>query len=90
MKLRRATKIAAGIYGAWCAAAVGLALRGGEYAISAHLWLMLTGLPSALVSLWLPNASLAGVAGAAFLGFLQWVVLIQIIASWEERMEGEE
>lgn len=64
---------------------IGLALRGGEYAIGAHLWLSVTGLPSALLSLWLPSASIPGIVGAAMLGLLQWVAIAQTFSWWDQR-----
>ena len=76
---RRSMRIAAFFYGAWCIVWLLAAVTNvGEARIGAHLVLSLTGLPSALASLYLPHASMLGTVVAAALGWAQWV----IVAGW--------
>jgi hypothetical protein len=70
------------IFGLWSLLLFGIALANqGEIALSAHLWLVITGLPSALLSLHLQNGSTLAVGAAALLGLVQWLLLAQL-DSW--------
>ena len=70
---------AALFYGAWCIFWIlAAAANVGETRIGAHLVLALTGVPSSLVSLYLPHASTLGIVVAAALGLAQWVM----VAGW--------
>lgn len=73
------TKKIAKYYGAWAAAWIAVAFFGntfaghGEYGETAHLVLMLTGLPFALLSLHIiPNGSILATLAAGMLGWVQW------------------
>lgn len=72
-----------GIYAIWVVALIGVAYYGwfvkgiGEYGVSSHLWLVITGLPSSLVSLSAQNGSLKGVALAGVLGLAQWYLILK-------------
>lgn len=88
------TKKVALIYGAWGLLGICLALFGtvsrshAEYAISAQLWLLLTGLPLSLVSLAIhPNGTLLGVVVAALAGWIQWSAVAAANAWWDNRQE---
>jgi hypothetical protein len=69
------------MYLAWCLLWLTIAASGvGEAGISAHIVLILTGVPSALFSLGVkPSGSMLAVAAAAALGFLQWVVVAHVL-----------
>ncbi len=69
------------IYAAWAFTMFMVALYGqhhevGEYGISAHLWLTITGLPSSWVSWALPHASLFAIVVAGLAGCLQWPFIV--------------
>ncbi len=74
--MTRRIKVALAVYGIWvvgwlCAAGI----FGSEFRIATHLLLALTGMPSSLLSLYLPHSSLLAIAVAGSLGLLQWVAL---------------
>ena len=57
----------------------------GEYGISTHLLLTITGLPLSLLSWHLPNGSALGVLAAGLIGTIQWSVVAEANARWELR-----
>ncbi len=57
----------------------------GEYGISAHLWLILTGLPLSLVSGLMPHGSILGATAAGILGFVQWAIIGQLILFFQAK-----
>lgn len=72
---RRNMCVAAIFYGAWCIYWIVItAFDIGDAGVAAHLALALTGIPTALVSLYLPNGSMLAVLVAATLGLIQWVL----------------
>lgn len=76
MKSMRVTAYA---YAAWCVFwLVAAAMAGGEIQKGAHPLLAMTGMPMALVSLYMQHGSLAASSVAAVLGLVQWVV----VAAW--------
>jgi hypothetical protein len=85
--MKAGTKTAADLYGAWVLLWVCIALYGvlfsyhGEFGISAHLWLTITGLPRSLLS-WhiMPNGSVFGVLVAGAIGLLQWCAVAEVSA----------
>ena len=48
----------------------------GDGGVTAHLWLTITGFPSAFLSWLLPHGSLSAVAVAGVLGAIQLIALI--------------
>ena len=73
----RNTRAVAIVYGAWCLFwVVGALVNIGELRISAHLALAFTGMPLALASLYMPNASMGAIITAAVLGLAQWAALV--------------
>jgi hypothetical protein len=82
------TKIVATIYGIWVCFWLAIAIYGalftthGEFGVSAHLWLILTGLPISLLSLEVPNGSVLGVLVAGIFGLLQWCVAAEVGSNW--------
>lgn len=89
------TKKAATLYGAWVVICVGAAFLGntfaghGEYGLSAHFVLTLTGLPFSLMS-WriLPNGSVLATSAAGAIGFVQWLLVAEANARWESRRKS--
>jgi high-affinity Fe2+/Pb2+ permease len=86
-----ATRRVAKGYGAWAFALLTIAVLGnsfsghGEYGISTHFWLILTGLPLSLLSLYiLPNGSVLCVLAAGLIGTVQWAVVAEANARWEQ------
>ena len=72
--VKKNARTVAYVYGAWCLLNFVLAIFGmGE---DAHLALAFTGIPLALLSLYLPNASFLAIVVAAVLGFVQWTALV--------------
>lgn len=77
------------MYGGWAAALLTIAVLGnafsghGEYGISTHLWLTLTGLPLSLLSWYVPHGSVAGVLVAGLVGTVQWAAVAEANARWE-------
>ena len=76
-------------YGAWALAVLMVAALGnsfsghGEYGISAHLWLTITGLPLSLLSWHLPNGTVLGVLVAGLIGTAQWIAVAEANARWD-------
>jgi len=54
--------------------------RIGDAGVSAHLVLLFTGFPLSLLSLWLPNGTIAGVLGAGTLGLIQWLGVTKLLS----------
>ena len=87
--MHRTAKKVAKWYGAWALAVLTIAVLGnsfsghGEYGISAHLWLTITGLPLSLLSWHLPNGTILGVLGAGLIGTAQWTAVAEANARWE-------
>ena len=52
----------------------------GEYGISAHLVLLLTGLPLSSLSWFLPHATITGVLSAGVLGWIQWFSFSKLLS----------
>lgn len=83
--MHSATARVATLYGAWCLLMLAVSAYGmhfaphGEYGVSAHLWLLITGLPSSLLSWAAPHGSLLAVAIAGGLGLVQWCVAVEIV-----------
>ncbi len=73
---RTATKVAKW-YGAWAFLSLTIAVLGnsfsghGEYGISTHLWLTVTGLPLSLLSWLAPNGTVFGALVAGLIGTAQ-------------------
>ena len=58
----------------------------GEYGVSSHLWLTLTGLPFSLLSWFIaPHGTLVGTFVAGLIGLVQWVVIVEGYVWWESR-----
>lgn len=78
-------------YGVWAAAFFLIAVYGalfsghGEYGVSAHLWLTLTGMPLSFVSWGLAHGSVLGVAVAGAAGIIQWSAISEFWAWWDRR-----
>lgn len=79
---RTATKVAKW-YGAWAFLLLTIAVLGnsfsghGEYGISTHLWLTVTGLPLSLLSWLVPNGTVFGVLVAGLIGTAQWTAVAE-------------
>ena len=86
------TRKVAILYGTWtllwiCVAAYGVLFTAhGEFGVSAHLWLTLTGLPLSFVS-WAihPHGTVAGVVVAGAAGLLQWCAIAELLGRWDDR-----
>jgi len=84
--MSKSTKIVSITYGAWAIAFFLIAILGklftghGEFGISAHLWLTLTGMPLSFISWALPHGSVYGVAVAGIAGFIQWFAISEFWA----------
>ncbi len=95
--MKALTKKIAVLYGAWALLWVSIALYGalftyhGEFGISAHLWLTLTGLPSSFVS-WAihPHGTVLGGIVAGVAGLLQWSAIAEISARSNARKIGRD
>ena len=89
------TKKVAMLYGAWICLWLAIALYGkyftshGEFGISAHLWLILTGFPFSLLSLAAPNGTVLGAFVAGLLGLLQWCQAAEAVSRWIARRKAE-
>ncbi len=78
------------IYGAWVLVWLALSEYGllfaehGEFGVSAHLWLTITGLPLSLLS-WLitPHGLFIGAVVAGVIGLAQWSIVAEAIARWD-------
>ena len=92
--MNRRTKIVSIAYGAWATAFFLMAVLGklfaghGEYGISTHLWLTLTGMPLSFISWALPHGSVYGVAVAGIAGIIQWSVVSEFRARRDSRENG--
>ena len=79
------------IYGAWVTVFLTIATYGlvftehGEYGISAHLWLLLTGMPLSFVSLLFSDASFLSIAIAGVAGIIQWCVIAEFLCGSNKR-----
>jgi hypothetical protein len=77
---KRNARITVYVYGAWSLLWIGVALSTvADARVGAHLWLLFTGTPLALLSLYLPHGSLQAIVAAGLLGLIQWV---PVIAWW--------
>jgi hypothetical protein len=56
----------------------------GEVQGGAHMALVVTGLPSSLMSLMLPHGSLAAILLAGVLGIVQWALFIRFVTGHEK------
>jgi hypothetical protein len=87
--MHHSAKKAAKWYGAWTLALLAIATLGdsfsgrGEYGISIHLWLTVTGLPISLLSWYVPNGTAFGVLVAGLLGTAQWTAVAEVNARWK-------
>ena len=78
-------------YGVWAMAFFLIAVYGalfsshGEYGVSAHLWLLLTGMPLSFVSWAVAHGTVPGVAVAGIAGIIQWGALSEFWAWWDKR-----
>lgn len=85
--MAKLTKRLVVVYGAWVC--LWLAISGygalftghGEYGVSSHLWLTISGVPASLIS-WLvtPYGTLTGTLVAGVLGLIQWVTVAEVAA----------
>jgi hypothetical protein len=65
-------------YGLWVVLAIlSTVLHIGDGGVAAHLALVFTGPPAAILSLYLPNGTLLGVIAAGVLGWVQWTAIAQ-------------
>jgi len=75
------------IYGVWVCFWLGISGYGtlftshGEYGISSHLWLTITGVPSSFLS-WLvtPHGTFLGTLVAGIAGLVQWGGVTEVLA----------
>ena len=88
--MHRATKKVAKLYGAWALALLAIAVLGnafsghGEYGISTHLLLTITGLPLSLLSWYIvPNGTVLCVLAAGLIGTAQWATVAEANARWD-------
>ena len=89
--MARGTKRVIKIYGAWVLVWLAIASYGalftshGEYGVSSHLWLSITGLPLSLVS-WLitPHGTIIGTLVAGLGGLVHWSAVAEANAKWDE------
>lgn len=80
-----ATKKVAIYYGVWVLFCMLWALTGFGDSKAAHLYLALTGLPLALLSLHIiPNGTLIATFAAGLIGLLQWCLVAEANAKWGE------
>jgi hypothetical protein len=82
----RATLIVGITYSAWVAFAILVTvLNIGDGGVGAHLALICTGLPTSILSLYVPNGTLPGVIAAGVLGCAQWLVLAAVVSRYPSR-----
>ena len=92
--MSKRTKIVSIAYGTWAIVFFLIDILGkmftghGEFGISAHLWLTLTGMPLSFVSWALPHGSDFGVAVAGLAGIIQWSAISEFWAWWDARTNG--
>ena len=80
-----ATQKVAIYYGVWVLFCVLWAITGYGDSKVAHLYLALTGLPLALLSLHIiPNGSPVATLAAGLIGLLQWCLVAEANARWEK------
>jgi len=84
------TKRVIKIYGAWVLVWLAIAAYGslfvahGEYGISSHLWLTITGFPLSLISWFIkPHGTFFGSLVAGAIGLVQWCVVAEVNARWD-------
>lgn len=77
------------IYGGWVLVCQAVSAYGalfeshGEYGISSHMWLTITGLPSSLLSWFIvPNGTFTGALAAGSLGLVQWAAIAEGVVRW--------
>lgn len=95
--MAKLTKRLIAIYGAWVCVWFGIAGYGalftghGEYGVSSHLWLTISGVPASLLS-WLvtPNGTVAGTVVAGLLGLVQWGAVAEVAARHGARRESRQ
>jgi len=79
--MHRPTIIVGIAYGAWVILATVLkGLTIGDWTAYAHLALVVTGPPAALFTLYLPNGTFSSTVAAGVLGWVQWVVVAELLA----------
>ena len=90
----RTAKVAA-LYGAWVLSWICIASYGalfnhhGEFGVSAHLWLTLTGLPLSFISWALrPHGTVPGGIVAGVAGLIQWGAIAEVCARWDDRKKS--
>ena len=90
------TKKIAMAYGSWVTVFFLIALYGalffghGEYGVSAHLWLTITGMPFSFISWIAPHGTVLGVVVAGVAGIIQWCAISEFWAWWDKRKgDGE-
>ncbi|MCP8686528.1 hypothetical protein [Marinobacterium sedimentorum] len=77
------------IYGGWVLVCLAVSAYGvlfenhGEYGISSHIWLTITGFPMSLLSWFIvPNGTFIGSLAAGTLGLVQWAAIAEGFAMW--------
>ncbi len=80
--MKKRLSIALTIYSVWVALWLWIAVKPiGDGAVAAHLWLTVTGFPSAFLSWLLPHGSVIAVAAAGALGAAQLLALVGFFAA---------
>ena len=78
LRLKSITKKVAVIYGIWVLLWTSIALYGrmytthGEFGVSSHLWLTMSGFPLSFLSWLVPHGSILGVFVAGVAGLDKW------------------
>lgn len=81
----RSARITGIVYAFWCLAIIIWAFLGnGETQAAAHIYLIFTGLPLAIYTLFLPHASMLAIVTAASVGWVQWVAVAEGFHRWDE------
>jgi hypothetical protein len=57
----------------------------GDGGVNAHLWLIITGYPLALISLALPHGSVQAVLCAIVVGSIQWYGVLRLIERYIDK-----